>query len=81
MRNELTPYSRLADMLPEGFMPVGFACTIKALDPEGNLVLVHQATAQVPDWEAVGMLTAHIDDLREDMRDATYLAVEEDEGD
>ena len=79
MRDELTPYSRLIDGLPDGFMPVGFVCSVKALSPSGDLVLLHSHTSQVTTWEAIGMLTSHLDDLRDGLRKANYMPAEGDD--
>lgn len=81
MRDELTPYSRLIDGMPEGYMPVGYVCSVKALDPDGNLVLLHNRTSQVTHWEAIGMLTSHLDDLRDGLREASYAVDEDGEDD
>jgi len=57
------PFKRL----PEGAIPYGFVISIKAIGPEGNEMLVHDADG-VTTWEAIGMATSMTDDLRDALR-------------
>jgi len=53
--------------LPPDWMPVEGITVIKCLDPQGDPRLVLAATPTLTQWEAVGMLTAAIDEVRDDM--------------
>lgn len=45
----------LASHLPEGSMPLGFTAVMKYLDPAGDVRLATATSADIPDWELVGM--------------------------
>jgi hypothetical protein len=62
--------ARIADLLPAGHIPIGFAVSIKALDEAGELCLVNTRSQEITAWEAVGMLTSAADDVRAAMREA-----------
>lgn len=53
----------LANLLPEGAVPLGFVASVVALAPDGDQTLYHLAHEVLP-WEAIGMLTSHLDDQR-----------------
>lgn len=61
---EDTDEFRLADVLPDGYIALGFAVSVKALDDEGDIVIVNTRSDDLTAWEALGMLTAATDDLR-----------------
>lgn len=58
----------LYSILPEGYIPVGFVASIKALDTDGDVCLVNAKSPEVSRWEAVGMLTSLMDDMRDELR-------------
>ncbi|MEV8610245.1 hypothetical protein AB0383_20360 [Amycolatopsis sp. NPDC051373] len=68
----------LADRLPEGVVPVSFVASVKVLHANGDVGLFHLNHETMMPWEAVGILTSHIDDLRDHMRNGY---VEYDSGD
>ncbi|WP_336160036.1 hypothetical protein [Amycolatopsis sp. VC5-11] len=53
----------LADLLPEGAVPLGFVASVAALVPDSDQTLYYLAHEVMP-WEAIGMLTSHLDDQR-----------------
>lgn len=54
----------LADLLPDGSVPLGFAASIKYLDPKGDVSLVNVRSEDISTWEAIGMVTSARDDFR-----------------
>lgn len=69
---EGTVQSRICDFLPDGYMAIGFTLSVKALDEEGDLTLCHIRSADMPYWEADGM-------LRDALRKLTSWADSDDE--
>jgi hypothetical protein len=63
-----TDQFRLADLLPEGYVPLDFAVSIKALDEEGDVVIINGRSEGLSAWEALGMLTCATDDIRARMQ-------------
>jgi hypothetical protein len=63
-----TDQFRLADLLPDGYVPIDFAVSIKALDEEGDVVIINGRSQGLAAWEALGMLTCATDDLRATMQ-------------
>ncbi|MER5350596.1 hypothetical protein ABT093_09720 [Kitasatospora sp. NPDC002551] len=57
------PYG-MADALPEGCIPLGITGIIKALDADGDTVIVTYRQPGITAWEALGMLIAAADDMR-----------------
>lgn len=54
-------------VLPDGWMPVEAVAVIKCLDTQGEPRLLVVATATLNQWEAVGMLTGALDNVRDDL--------------
>ncbi|OPC84222.1 hypothetical protein B4N89_27775 [Embleya scabrispora] len=61
--------SRLADLLPDGCVLLEYAVSIKALDEDGDIVLLNYRTPGLAAWEALGMLTCAADTLRARMQE------------
>lgn len=61
---------RLNDLLPEGYIPLGFIVSIKALNADGEVVLVQRTSDGLNAWEAAGMAMSLSDDLRDCLREA-----------
>lgn len=80
MRDELSPYARLIDCLPEGVTPVGFVVAIEVMDADGDMYLHVRGSEGISPWKGVGMLINASDQLRDDMR-APYVRVSVDEED
>jgi hypothetical protein len=81
VRDELSPYARLIDCLPEGATPVGFVVAIEAMDAEGDLYLHVRGSEGMSPWKGVGMLINAADQLRDDMRTPYVRVIREDEED
>jgi hypothetical protein len=58
----------IGDLVPEGYTAIDFTIQIKALDPSGQLVAMNAITPNLSTWEALGMLTAHANDVGDRMR-------------
>jgi hypothetical protein len=58
----------LATLLPDGYIALAFAISIKALDETGDVVIVNGRSDDLPAWEALGMLISAADDLRTTMQ-------------
>lgn len=58
----------IADMLPEGYISLGFIAVIKCLDSNGDLAIVNVRDDNLSKWEAIGMLIQANDDLRDQLR-------------
>lgn len=71
MADELSTESSVTDCLEEGYIPLAFIASIKALNADGEVVLVHRATEGLNSWEAVGMAMSLSDDLRDGLRQAS----------
>lgn len=61
----------LEEMLPEGSMVIGHASSIKYLDEDGGVSLMHTSNGDLPPWEIIGMLISHCDDLRQSLREGS----------
>lgn len=57
----------LADRLPADAVLVGYVASIKFLDANGELCLLH-VSSDVPAWEALGMVTSARDDIRTELQ-------------
>lgn len=68
MRDELNPYARLMDMVPEGCTPVGFVAAIEFLDEDGDYMLAFSESDGTPVWKAIGMAEMLSASLRERTR-------------
>lgn len=79
MRDELSPYARLIDCVPEGYTPTGFIVAIEVLDPEGDPALVCRMSDDVTAWKGLGMAQALVVDMKEQFQ--TPVLVEDDEDD
>jgi len=55
-------------VLPENWMPVEGVAILKCLDAQGDPRLLLVATQTLSQWEAVGMLTAALDEIRDSMQ-------------
>ncbi|MFE3202232.1 hypothetical protein [Embleya sp. NPDC059237] len=60
--------SRLTDLLPEGCVLLEYAVSIKALDEDGDVMLLNYRTPGLAAWEALGMFTSATDTLRARMQ-------------
>lgn len=81
MRDELSPYARLIDCLPEGSTAIGFVVAIEAMDAEGNMYLHVRGSEGMAPWKGVGMLINASDQLRDDMRTPYVHVIQEDSDD
>lgn len=79
MRDELSPYARLVDCVPEGYTPSGFVVAIEALSSEGHPVLVCRMSDDMTAWKGLGMAQALVVDMQEQFQ--VPVLVEEDEDD
>lgn len=59
---------RITDMLPEGYISLGFVASVKALRPDGEVVFTHVTHGGLNAMELIGMVTSVADDLRDDLR-------------
>jgi hypothetical protein len=59
---------RITDMLPEGYMSLGFVATVKSMRPDGEVVFRHVTQGGLNTMELIGMVTSLQDDLRDDLR-------------
>lgn len=59
---------KITDLLPEGYISIGFIASIKALRPDGEVTLLHVTRGGLNPWEQIGMATSLQDDLRDDLR-------------
>jgi len=50
--------------LPEGSLAIAFVVMVKALDPDGDLVLYERKSDGLTTWEALGMATTFADTAR-----------------
>lgn len=64
---------KISDLVPEGYTPLEITYAVKCLDPEGHVDLFIGSTETLNPWERVGMLTAALDDARDDMRAPVYI--------
>jgi hypothetical protein len=80
VRDELSPYARLIDCLPEGVTPVGFVVAIEVMDANGDLYLHVRGSETIPPWKGVGMLINASDQLRDDMRTPYVRVIVDEDG-
>lgn len=78
MRDELSPYARLVDCVPEGYTPTGFVVAIEALDSDGDYVLAFNSSDGMPIWKSIGMAEMLTEDLRERTRQHVFEDGEDD---
>lgn len=76
---DLSPYSRLIDILPEGATPTCWVASFEYLHPDGDLRLIHRMVAGTPPWKALGMVTSCANDLADSLREPAYAVDEEDD--
>lgn len=57
------------DLLPEGYVAIDFALSVKALDENGDVCLLNSRSTGLSSWEALGMLISAADDLRATLRE------------
>ena len=81
MRDELSPYARLCDLLPEGHVATGFVVTLEAITPDGNNFLYARMSQGMTPWKAIGMTTSTLDDLRDGLRNQVRVAADDEDGD
>jgi len=55
--------------LPEGTVVVEAFAVIKVIDPDGGMGFHTRKTEDLTDWEALGMLVAATDQLREQLKE------------
>jgi hypothetical protein len=67
--------------LPLDWMPIEGIAVIKCLDAQGDPRLFLTSTPTLSQWEAVGMLTAGLDDVRDDMSKIFVAPEQADEDD
>lgn len=60
--------SDLATHLPEGYVLLSYTAAIKALDADGEVVLINTSSDDLTAWEALGMLIYAADALRDSLR-------------
>ena len=65
--------------LPEGALVVDVLLIAKALDAEGDVMLVQMASPGLTTWEATGMAVAVLDSLRGGLREM-FIDDEDDDG-
>lgn len=63
------------DFLPEGVTPLEWAISVKCLDNDGTVVLFNRPSEDLNTWEALGMATSLVDDLRDQLR-GSFVAEE-----
>lgn len=56
------------DLLPEGYVLLEVAASMKVLNERGDVELVNYRSAGLAAWEALGMLTVHADGIRDAMQ-------------
>ena len=49
--------------LPYGTMSLGYILLVKALDADGELVVIHEAEG-LNEWEEIGMLPQYVDNIK-----------------
>jgi len=79
VRDELSPYARLVDCVPEGYTPSGFVVSIEALDPEGRPVLVCRMSDDMTAWKGLGMAQALVVDMKEQFQTPAMAEDEDDD--
>lgn len=79
MRDELSPYARLVDCVPEGYTPSGFVVSIECLDPDGNQVLVCRMSDDMTAWKGLGMAQALVVDMKDQFRTPAFAEEEDDD--
>ena len=57
----------IADLLPEGFVALGFVVAVKCLNAEGEVSLATHRTEDITAWEAWGMLNTVVEDIKRDI--------------
>lgn len=60
--------NNITDLLPEGYITLGYAVSIKALDENGDVCLINYRTEDLNTWEALGMHISAADDIRQRMQ-------------
>lgn len=61
-------FGRIDELAPKGYMILGFVTSLKALNTEGELVLLHRVSKDITPWEGLGIATSMADDLRESLK-------------
>jgi hypothetical protein len=79
MDDDLSVYTRLVDILPEGATPVAWVASFEYLGADGQLHVVHRMSEDNTPWKALGMVTSLTDDLRDSLRTPAYVVDEEDD--
>lgn len=55
---------KMSDIVPEGAMVLDFVVSVKALDADGTVIIINGRSPGLSQWEAIGMFTVALDDLR-----------------
>lgn len=56
---------RVADLIPSDYVLCDYVLTATAIAPDGELVLCHRRSEELPLWNAMGMLTSTLDEVRQ----------------
>lgn len=60
----------LLEKFPEGWTPVEGVALVKALNENGKVTMFMSATPDLNTWEAIGMVTDAMDQLRDGLRES-----------
>jgi hypothetical protein len=55
--------TKLGELVPSGYTVLDYTMQVKALSPEGTVVLLQVKTPDLAMWEAYGMVMSHGNDL------------------
>lgn len=80
MREETDQFSEwdLTAHIPEGGVPLGFCAVLKYLNEEGNVALATATSAEIPDWERLGMHRTAVLDAEQSIN-ASLVYLEQDD--
>lgn len=60
--------TQLTEVVPDGCVLLEYVVSMKALDSDGDVVIVNYRSPGLTSWEALGMLTCLSDDIRARMQ-------------
>jgi hypothetical protein len=55
--------TRLGELVPDGYTVLDYTMQVKALSPDGSVVMLQVKTPDLAPWEAYGMVMSHSNDL------------------
>jgi hypothetical protein len=53
----------VGELVPPGYTVLDYTMQVKALNPEGEVVMITVKTPSLAPWEAYGMVMSHTDDI------------------